>query len=49
MDKVPSDQIREMFGVMKRVDERIEESVLQRWGMIEFLEGYLWKSEWVVN
>ena len=39
MDRVPNAQIRELCGVMKGVDERIEESVLQWFGHVERMEN----------
>ena len=39
MDRVPNARIREWFGVTKRVNERIDEGVLQWFGHMERMEN----------
>ena len=43
MDKIPNAGIRELCGVMKGVDEKIDEGVLRwfGWRMIGLLRGYV--------
>ena len=42
MDRVPNTRIRELFGVTKRVDERIDEGVVLRWFVhVERMTGLL--------
>ena len=38
MDRVPNARIREMCGVVKGVDKKIDEGVLQWFGHVERLE-----------
>ena len=38
MDRVPNARIRELCGVTKGVDERIDEGVLQLFGQVERME-----------
>ena len=38
MDRVPNAKIRELCGVAKEVDERIDEGVLQWFGPVERIE-----------
>ena len=40
MDKVPNARIRQLCGVMKGVDEKIEEGVLKWSGHVERMENY---------
>ena len=39
MDKVPNVQIRELYGVPKGLDERIDEGVLQWFSHVERMEN----------
>ena len=39
MDKFPNARIRELCGVTKGVDERIDESVLRKFGHVERMEN----------
>ena len=39
MDRVPNARIRELYGVMKGVDERIEKGVLCWFGYVERMEN----------
>ena len=54
IDKAPNSWMRELCGVTKRVNERIDESVsdgltiLKEWRMIRLLKGCMWESVWVV-
>ena len=52
MTKVPNAEIKELCGLTKVLDERIDESVLLWFGhierMVELLKGYMWKNVWVV-
>ena len=38
MDGVPNERIRELFGVTKGVDERIDEGTLWRFSNVERME-----------
>ena len=39
MDKVPTAWIRQLFGVTKGVDEKIDEGILQCFGHVERMEN----------
>ena len=39
MDRVPNARIRELCGVTKRVDERIDEGILRWFGHVEGMEN----------
>ena len=39
MDRVPNERIRELCGVSKGVDERIDEGVLRWFGHVERMEN----------
>ena len=39
MDRVLNERIRKLFGVNKGLDERIDESVLRRFGHVEGMEN----------
>ena len=47
MDKVPNAQIKELCGVMKGVDDRIDEGVLQKFGHVERMEDRIAKRVYV--
>ena len=38
MDRIPNARIRELCGVAKRVDERVDEGVLRWFGHVERME-----------
>ena len=50
MGRVPNARIRELCGVRKGVDEKIDKSVLlaisKELRMIGLLEGCMWESVW---
>ena len=39
MEKVPNKRIRELYGVKKGLDERIDEGVLRSFGHVERMES----------
>ena len=49
---MPNAEIKELCGLTKLLDERIDESVLLWFGhierMVELLKDYMWKNVWVV-
>ena len=47
MDIVPNAQIREWCGVKKGLDERIDEGVLQLFGIVERMERDRIANRWI--